>query len=118
MKASTVETSCSAAGRMVTMSVLIGCRGSPGWILPRALQSLGDAGDACEECLEQIAIPAVARAPALQQVHLHQVHGIDVGIAQLYRSLQRRVRVEERAAVLDGEHMFAGGGVLVADVDK
>ena len=46
-------------------------------------------------------------APALQQVDLHEVHRVDVGIAQLDRALQRRIGIEQLAAVLDGEHLLA-----------
>ena len=54
----------------------------------RTLQALRYPTDAGEQRIEQIAILALAGAPALQQVHLHQVHRIDVGIAQLDRPLQ------------------------------
>src|ERR1700716_3148562 len=76
-------------------------RSSPAW------QALGDACDTHQQRLEQVAVRASPGAPALQQIHLHQVDGIEVGIAQLDRALQRRIGIEQRAAVLDGENLLA-----------
>src|SRR5262249_46881386 len=82
----------------------------------RALQPLGDATDAREQRREQLAVLTAARAPALQQVHLHEVHGIEVGVAQPDRALHGRIEVEQRAAVADGEHLRARALVFGAQL--
>src|SRR6516225_5630484 len=84
MNSSTSGSSCAAAGRMVTVSAIA----STG-----ALQPLRDAADAREQRREQLAVLAAAGAPALQQVHLHEVHGIDVGVAQADGALHGRIVV-------------------------
>ena len=43
------------------------------------LEPVGDAGDAGQQRLEQGRVAASAGAPSPQQVHLHVVHGIEVG---------------------------------------
>src|ERR1700722_5551385 len=104
-------TSCSVAGRMGMGSVI-------SRLSTRTLQSLRDTRDARQQRFKQVAVTAVRVAPALQQVDLHQVHRVDVGVAELDRALQGRVRVEQVAAVLDGEDMLPGRLVLGADVDE
>src|SRR6185312_17414417 len=47
-----------------------------------ALQSLRNAAGAREQRIEEITVGAAAGTPALEQVHLHEVHRIDVGAAQ------------------------------------
>src|SRR6516162_6404534 len=107
MNSSTSGISPGSAGRMVMASGM----GSTG-----ALQSLGDAADAREQRREQLAVLAAARAPALQQVHLHEIHGIEVGVAQADGALHGRIEVEQLAAVADGEHLRARPLVLGAQL--
>ena len=83
---------------------------------PVLCRPCGDAADAGQQRLEQVAVLAAAGAPALQQVHLHEVHRVDVGVAQADGALQLWLGVEQRAAALDGEDLFAGEAVLAADV--
>ena len=82
------------------------------------MQTLRDTTDAREQGFEEIAILSIGRAPTLQQVDLHQVHRVDVGIAQLDRTLQRRIRVEQGLAAFDREHVFACVRVFAAEVGK
>jgi hypothetical protein len=55
---------------------------------------------------------ALAGAPALQQVDLHQVHRIDIRITQLDRALQRGIRVQELIALRDQQQVRSGELVL------
>lgn len=48
---------------------------------PRRLQPPRDPTDARLQRLEQLAALAPTLAPARQQIHLHEVHGIHVGVA-------------------------------------
>src|ERR1700691_6348161 len=59
------------------------------------LQSLRDAAYGDPQRAEQGLILAPRRTPALEQVHLHEVHGIDIGIAQVDGPLQGRIAVEQ-----------------------
>src|SRR3979490_2085369 len=97
-------------------------RGGWWWCAPRrssrALQALGDACDTRQQRLEQVAVRASPGAPALQQIHLHQVDGIEVGVAELDRALQRRIGIEQRPAVLDGENLLARALELAADLAR
>ena len=118
MKASTSGISCSAAGRMVTVSGMVAVEvAGSGCAFSRCSAGPG-------RCRRRSpAAPRTGRgpgaplgAPALQQVHLHEVHRIDVGVAQLDRALQCRIGIEQLAAVPDGEHLRARRLVLGADV--
>ena len=65
------------------------------------LQALGDAVDAGQHSLKQVFIFASAGTPTPQQVHLHQVHRINVGIAQGNGPLQGPVTVQQLAGLLN-----------------
>ena len=54
-------------------------------------------------------------APALQQVHLHEVDGVDVRVAQPDRALQRRLRVEQPRAALHRQDVLDGEVELAPD---
>src|SRR6185312_4163227 len=131
MNSSTRGTSSGVAGRIVIVSLMLApCEmratcDSGTWMWPAAaggtqssdaLQPLGDAARAGEERLEEVAVAAPAGAPALQQVHLHQIHRIDVGIAQPDGTLQRRLAVEQVRAALQPEHPLPRPRVLGADL--
>src|ERR1700740_1231685 len=98
MNSSTSGASSAAAGRMMPGPAM-----SSG-----ALQALGNAADAREQRREQFPILASAGAPALQQIHLHEVHGIEIRVTQTDRALHGRDEVEQLAAAADLEHLLAG----------
>src|SRR5512146_2562217 len=127
MNCSTRGTSSRVAGRMVMESVIYAScrpRACPVHTGPRpllssdALQSLRDAAGAREQRLEKIAIAAAAGAPALEQVHLHEIHRIDVGIAQPDGALQRRIAVQQVCAALQPQDALARPGVFGADLSR
>src|SRR5438105_2441580 len=78
----------------------------------RTLQALRDPTDACQQRLEEVAVLAPCGAPALEQIHLHEIHGIDIRVAQLQRPLQGGIGIEQRLAALDLEDMLTGDGKL------
>src|SRR6516162_7929937 len=98
MNSSTSGSSSAAAGRMVR----------PSGMSAGALQALGDAADAREQRREQLVILAATGPPALQQVDLHEVHRIDVGVAQTDGALHGRIEIEPLAGAADGENLTAG----------
>src|SRR5581483_8838069 len=71
-----------------------------------ALQPLRDAGNAGEQSLEEVPVAATGLAPAMQQIDLHEVHGVDIRVAQLDGALQGRVGIQQGARVLDREDML------------
>src|SRR4029077_11291984 len=109
MKARMRGKSLRVAGRIVI---------SPDTVSARGLHALGDGPDARQQRVEELAVGASPGAPALEQVDLHQVHRINVGVAQRNRALHGRVGIEQRAAVLDGEHLLAGALELSADLAR
>src|SRR5262245_11683688 len=72
-----------------------------------ALQTLGNPANTREQRGEQLSILAAAGAPALQQVHLHEIHRVDVRIAQADGALHGRVEIEQLTAVAYREHLRA-----------
>src|SRR5689334_22631597 len=92
----------------------------PRRVLPSTgtLQTLRDPTDAGEQRFEQVPVLPLALTPALQQIDLHQVHRVDIRVAQLDRPLLCGIAVEERAAVFDRQHLLASGDVLGPDSRK
>src|SRR5262245_39879491 len=72
-----------------------------------ALQSLADAAHRREQRREHFPILPSARTPASQQIDLHEVHRIDVRIAQHDRTLHGRLSVEESRTSTQLEDLFA-----------
>src|SRR5262252_5124359 len=85
-------------------------------ISPGALQTLGYAADAREQRREEIAILASAGAPALQQVHLHEIHRVEVRVAQADGALHGRIEIEQLTRATDLQHLAAGSLVLRAQL--
>jgi hypothetical protein len=76
---------------------------------------LSDAADRGPQCSEQRFIAPARRTPALQQIHLHEMHGIDIGIAQHDGPLQRRVIVDETGGAAKPQHVVHGQLEFLAD---
>src|SRR5579883_2680911 len=113
MNSRTRGTSSRFAGRIVIVSLMwLSCAR----LSCDALQPLRNPARAREQRLEEIAVAAAAGTPALQQVYLHEVHRIDVGIAQADGSLQRRLAVEQLRAALEGQDPLARQLVFGADL--
>src|ERR1700734_2389518 len=109
MNSNTRGTSSRLAGRMVMVSLI--------WLSSSsdALQPLRNAARAGQQRLEEITVAAAAGAPALQQVHLHEVHRIDIRVAQPDGALQRGLAIEEARGAFQPQHALARLVVLGAD---
>ena len=86
----------------------------------RGLQSRRDAADAGQQGLQQVLVLARGRAPPPQQIHLHQVHGVHIGIAQLDGPLLGAVAANADAYLTAdlrhhpaSEHIADGGPALL-----
>ena len=64
---------------------------------------------------EQRLILAVSGAPALEQIHLHEMHGVDIGIAQRDRALQASDRCRAAAPRRAAQHVPHRQRVFAAD---
>ena len=123
MKPSIRGTSCSVAGRMVMASARrCGVSNACGWAwgahrchLRRrarmhsrsasALQALRDTRDALPAALRTGRGRGGHWSASVATGRPHEIHRVDIGIAELDRALQRRVFIEQVAAVLDSEDM-------------
>src|SRR5689334_15309831 len=105
MNSSTSGSSSAAAGRMLRVSGMECAARAPS---SGALQTLSDTANTREQRGEQLSILAAAGAPALQEVHLHEVHRVDVRIAQADGALHGRIEIEQLTAVTYREHLRAG----------
>jgi len=65
------------------------------------LQTLRNTVDAREQGLEQFTIGASACTPATQQIDLHEVHGIDIGVSECQRALLGAFAVQKFVLLFD-----------------